>query len=176
MSAQKRVVILGSGFAGLYLAKSLANRDVQVVLVDRNNHHLFQVRPEILVLGDAAAHTHQPGLPLVPAICPAAIQMGEHASRVIGADLAGKARKPFRYRDRGQLAVIGRGYAVAEIGRVQSAGFFAWLLWIFVHIFFLIGFRTRLLVMIEWAWSYFTLQRGARLITGSWRQAGERFP
>ena len=125
--------------------------------------------------GDAAAYTHQPGLPLVPAICPAAIQMGEHASRVIEADLAGKPRPPFRYRDRGQLAVIGRGQAVAEIGRVETSGFFAWLLWIFVHIFFLIGFRTRLLVMIEWAWSYVTLQRGARLITGSWRQAGERF-
>ena len=133
-------------------------------------------RPEILVLGDAAAYTHQPGLPLVPAICPAAIQMGEHASRVIEADLAGKPRPPFRYRDKGQLAVIGRGQAVAEIGRIETAGFFAWLLWIFVHIFFLIGFRTRLLVMIEWAWSYVTLQRGARLITGSWRQAGERFP
>ncbi len=126
-------------------------------------------RPEILVLGDAAASTHSAGFPPVPATCPAAVQMGEYAAAVIEADLAGRARKPFRYRDKGQLAVIGRGHAVAEIGRIHSAGFLAWLLWIFVHIFFLIGFRTRLLVMIEWAWSYFTLQRGARLITGSWR-------
>ncbi len=129
-------------------------------------------RPEILVLGDAAAYTHQPGLAAVPSICPAAMQMGEHASRVIQADLAGKPREPFRYRDKGQLAVIGRGQAVADLGRIKTGGFIAWFLWIFVHIFFLIGFRTRLLVMIEWAWSYVTLQRGARLITGSWRQPG----
>lgn len=126
-------------------------------------------RPEILVLGDAAAYTHQSGLQAVPATCPAAVQMGEYAAEVIEADLAGQVRRPFRYRDKGQLAVIGRGHAVAEIGRIRSVGFLAWLLWIFVHIFFLIGFRTRLLVMIEWAWSYFTLQRGARLITGTWR-------
>ena len=95
--------------------------------------------------------------------------MGRYAARVIEADLAGKPRPPFRYHDKGQLAVIGRGQAVADLGRVRTAGFFAWLLWIFLHIFFLIGFRTRLVVMIEWAWSYFTFQRGARLITGTWR-------
>jgi len=130
--------------------------------------------PEVFVLGDAAAFTHQPGMPMVPAICPAAIQMGEHAANAIIADLAGRPRRPFRYRDKGQLAVIGRGHAVADVGRFESAGFVAWLLWIFVHIFFLIGFRNRVLVMIEWAWSYFTLQRGARLITGVWRLDGER--
>ncbi len=133
-------------------------------------------RPEILVLGDAATYTHQPGLATVPSICPAAMQMGEHAARVIQADLAGKPRQPFRYRDKGQLAVIGRGQAVADLGRVKAGGFIAWLLWIFIHIFFLIGFRTRLLVMIEWAWSYVTLQRGARLITGSWRPPGTSAP
>ena len=126
-------------------------------------------RPEVLVLGDAAAFTHQPGFPMLPATCPVAIQMGRYAAQVIEADLAGRPRTPFRYHDKGQLAVIGRGQAVADLGRVRTAGFFAWLLWIFLHIFFLIGFRTRLVVMIEWAWSYFTFQRGARLITGTWR-------
>lgn len=124
---------------------------------------------EVLVLGDAAAFHHQPGGQPVPAICPAAIQMGDHAARVVLADLAGKPRPAFRYRDKGQLAVIGRGQAVADVGRFHTGGLFAWLLWIFVHIFFLIGFRTRVLVMIEWAWSYVTLQRGARLIPGVWR-------
>ena len=127
---------------------------------------------EVFVLGDAAAHRHG-GAPTVPAVCPAAVQMGLHAAHAILADVAGKPRPAFRYRDKGQLAVIGRGRAVAEIGRIRTGGFIAWLLWIFVHIFFLIGFRNRVVVMFEWAWSYFTFQRGARLITGAW-QSGEK--
>ena len=72
---------------------------------------------------------------------------------------------PFRYRDKGMLATIGRGAAVAHIGPLRASGYLAWLLWLFVHIFFLIGFRNRLIVMIQWAWSYITFDRGARLIT-----------
>ena len=79
-------------------------------------------------------------------------------------------RLPFRYRDKGMLATIGRGSAVAKIGPIKASGFFAWLLWLFVHIFFLIGFRNRLIVMIQWAWSYFTFDRGARLITEPLRE------
>jgi NADH dehydrogenase len=94
--------------------------------------------------------------------------MGRYAGEVILADLAGKTRPPFRYRDKGQLAVIGRGRGVADLGKIRASGFVAWLLWIFVHIFFLIGFRNRVLVLIEWAWAFFTFQRGARLITGHW--------
>ena len=124
--------------------------------------------PEVFVLGDAA-HSPDPRWKAVPAVCPAAIQMGEAAARAILTDQAGKPRRPFKYRDKGELAVIGRGRGVADIGPFKTAGFFGWLLWIFVHIFFLIGFRNRVLVMFEWAWSYFTFQRGARLITGSWR-------
>ena len=127
---------------------------------------------EVFVLGDAAAHRHG-GAPTVPAVCPAAVQMGLHAAHAILAEVAGTPRPAFRYRDKGQLAVIGRGRAVAEIGRIRTGGFIAWLLWIFVHIFFLIGFRNRIVVMFEWAWSYFTFQRGARLITGAW-QSGEK--
>ncbi|MBM4187940.1 MAG: NAD(P)/FAD-dependent oxidoreductase [Gemmatimonadetes bacterium] len=128
-------------------------------------------RPNVFVIGDAAAFEHQPGGTL-PGICPVAIQMGQYAAAAIEADLAGKPRRPFRYRDKGQLAVIGRGRGVADIGRFETAGFTAWLLWVFVHIFFLIGFRNRVVVMFEWAWSYLTFQRGARLITGVWRAAG----
>ena len=123
--------------------------------------------PEIFVLGDAAAYVHQ-GEQILPGIAPVAIQMGQYAARTIQGDLAGRPRVPFSYWDKGQLAVIGRGRAVADLGRFRFGGFFAWLIWIFVHIFFLIGFRNRLLVLFEWAWAYFTYERGARLITGAW--------
>lgn len=119
--------------------------------------------PEVFVLGDAAAFTHQGET--LPGICPVAIQMGEYAARVIVGDLRGEPRRAFRYWDKGQLAVIGRGQAVADIWKLQFSGFLAWLTWIFVHIFFLIGFRNRVLVLIQWAWSYITYARGARLIT-----------
>jgi NADH dehydrogenase len=121
--------------------------------------------PEVFVLGDAAAFEHQEGGTL-PGICPVAIQMGEYAARTIVGDLAGRPRRPFHYWDKGQLAVIGRGQAVADIWRLHFGGFIAWVVWIFVHIFFLIGFRNRVLVLLEWAWSYVTYSRGARLITG----------
>ncbi|MEP6571701.1 MAG: NAD(P)/FAD-dependent oxidoreductase [Gemmatimonadota bacterium] len=122
--------------------------------------------PEVFVLGDAAAFDHQKGGTL-PGVCPVAIQMGNYAARVIIGDLAGRARRPFHYLDKGQLAVIGRGHAVADIWRLHFGGFIAWASWIFVHIFFLIGFRNRVIVLFEWAWAYLTYQRGARLITGS---------
>jgi NADH:ubiquinone reductase (H+-translocating) len=120
--------------------------------------------PEVFVLGDAAAFNHQEGDTL-PGICPVAIQMGQYTARTIVGDLAGRARRAFRYWDKGQLAVVGRGRAVADIWRLHFSGFIAWLAWIFVHIFFLIGFRNRVLVLIQWAWSYFTYGVGARIIT-----------
>lgn len=126
----------------------------------------------VFVLGDAAAFATN-GTAL-PAICPVAIQMGQYTARAIRADLAGRPREPFHYWDKGQLAVIGRGQAVADIGRLHFGGFIAWLLWIFIHIFFLIGFRNRVLVLLEWAWAYVTYQRGARLITDPWRPTPAR--
>lgn len=120
--------------------------------------------PEVFVLGDAAAFNHQEGGTL-PGICPVAIQMGEYAARTIVGDLAGRPRRAFRYWDKGQLAVVGRGRAVADIWRLHFGGFIAWLTWIFVHIFFLIGFRNRVLVLFQWAWSYLTYGLGARIIT-----------
>ncbi len=120
--------------------------------------------PEVFVLGDAAVFTHDVGGRELPGICPVAIQMGEYAARAIEGDLAGRPRRAFHYWDKGQLAVIGRGRAVADIWKLHFNGFLAWLTWIFVHIFFLIGFRNRVMVLIQWAWSYLTYARGARLI------------
>jgi NADH dehydrogenase len=122
--------------------------------------------PEILVLGDVA-HVSPAGRgePL-PGVAPVAIQEGQYAARLIRARLKGRSLGPFSYFDRGNLAVIGRNAAVAEIGRLRFGGLVAWLLWVFVHIIYLIGFDNRLLVMFRWAWNYWTRKRGARLIVG----------
>lgn len=122
--------------------------------------------PEVLVIGDAAAFTDQQSGGLVPAVCPAAIQMGQYAAHTIRDSVAGKPRGTFQYWNKGELAVIGRGDAVANLPGVRFGGFLAWLIWIFLHIAYLIGFRNRVLVLIQWAWSYVTYARGARLITG----------
>jgi NADH dehydrogenase len=114
--------------------------------------------PEVFVTGDLAL-LEQDGAP-VPGVAPAAMQMGRHAARVI---LSGK-RAPFRYRDKGSLATIGRKAAVAQIGRLKLWGLLAWMAWLGIHIFFLIGFRNRVVVMLDWAWAYFSYQRHARLI------------
>ena len=120
--------------------------------------------PEIFVAGDLAA-VESDGRP-VPGLAPAAMQEGRHAARCIRRALAGRPTRPFRYLDKGTLATIGRSAAVADIRGWKISGFPAWAAWLGIHIFFLIGFRNRLLVLIEWAWAYFTWQRGTRLITG----------
>ncbi|HJZ86770.1 MAG TPA: NAD(P)/FAD-dependent oxidoreductase [Polyangia bacterium] len=120
--------------------------------------------PEVLVIGDLAALVED-GRP-VPGVAPAAMQMGRHAARNAVRKLRGQPTLPFRYRDKGSLATIGRAAAVAEIGRVKLSGLIAWLAWLAIHIFFLIGFRNRFLVIAEWAWVYLRNDRGARLITG----------
>jgi NADH dehydrogenase len=116
--------------------------------------------PEVFVIGDLAT------VPGVPGVAPAAMQMGRHAGRMIEADLSLNDRYPFGYKDKGSLATIGRARAVADFGWVRFGGFFAWLAWLAIHIFYLIGFRNRVLVLISWAWSYLTFRRGARIITG----------
>jgi NADH:quinone reductase (non-electrogenic) len=118
--------------------------------------------PEVFVVGDLAALRNP-----VPGVAPAAIQEGVHAARNIQRLLRGEKTLPFRYWDKGSLATIGRAAAVADFGRIHVSGFPAWFAWLAVHIFFLIGFRNRLLVILQWAWAYVTYQRGARLITSS---------
>jgi NADH dehydrogenase len=124
--------------------------------------------PEIFVLGDLAAVQQQSGKP-VPGVAPAAIQMGKFAAASIIGDLNGETRKVFHYRDKGNLATIGRSSAIAEIAGFKMKGLLAWLTWLFVHVLFLIGFRNRVQVLWEWFWAYITFQRGARLITGQSR-------
>ncbi len=121
--------------------------------------------PEIQVVGDLAALPSH--VPPVPAIAPAAKQMGRHAARNILLRLRGEKAQPFRYRDYGQLATIGRSAAVAFFGRVRLWGYPAWVMWLLAHIYFLIGFRNRIVVMIDWAWAYWTFQRYARIVIGS---------
>lgn len=126
--------------------------------------------PEILVIGDLANFSHQTGQPL-PGVAPVAIQQGGYAGALIRARLVGKSMPPFHYWDKGSLATIGRAAAVADFGRIHIAGLIAWLVWLFVHLMYLVGFDNRLVVFFKWAYSYLTFNRGARLITGQESQA-----
>jgi NADH dehydrogenase len=124
--------------------------------------------PEVFVIGDLAALKDKHGK-MLPGLAPVAIQQGRAVADNIRRELKGRAREGFQYFDKGTLATIGRAAAVADFGKIHVSGFVAWLSWLFVHILFLIGFRNRVLVLIQWAWSYFTYERGARLITGDTR-------
>jgi NADH dehydrogenase len=124
--------------------------------------------PEAFAIGDMCALLDAGGRPL-PGLAPVAIQQGQAAAENLLRRLRGEPTRPFRYRDRGTMATIGRAAAVAVVGRLRLSGLPAWLAWLFVHILFLIGFRNRFLVLFEWAWAYVSWQRGARLITGPWR-------
>ena len=125
--------------------------------------------PNVFVAGDQASFLHQTGKPL-PGTAPVAMQQGYYLAQAIRRDLAGQLRKPFHFVDKGQMATIGRSRAVVEVGRFKLTGFFAWLTWLVVHIYYLTGFPNRLLVVLQWAWSYVSFRRGARLIvTKEWR-------
>ena len=125
--------------------------------------------PEIMVIGDLAYFSHQTGNPL-PGVAPVAMQQGRYAAKLIRDRLAKRRTPPFRYFDKGSLATIGRSAAVADFGRLRFSGWIAWVLWLFVHLLFLIQFRNRVLVMIQWAWSYVTRNRSTRLIVGTSQQ------
>ncbi|HEY3172060.1 MAG TPA: NAD(P)/FAD-dependent oxidoreductase [Thermoanaerobaculia bacterium] len=164
-------ILWAAGVRASPLARSLARVDGLEVPIDAAGRVL--VEPDlsipgdarIFVIGDVAVLLSKTGKPL-PGVAPVAIQQGRHVAENVERDLASRPRRPFRYRDKGNLAVIGRAQAIADLGRLRMSGFVAWLAWCFIHILFLIGFRNRALVLFEWAWAYFTDQRGARLITG----------
>jgi len=121
--------------------------------------------PEVFVVGDLASVNGADGRPL-PGVAQVAIQTGRHAARNIRLAIAGEPSRPFVYRNLGNMATIGRASAIADFGWLQLKGWIAWLAWLFVHIMNLIGFRNRVLVLVQWAWAYFSYQRAVRLITG----------
>jgi len=167
------VILWAAGVAASPLGKALG------VPVDRAGRVTVQPdlsipgHAEVFVIGDLAAAKDEHGK-MLPGVAPVAIQQGRYVAKLIRREIEEAAqgrgqgvRHPFHYWDKGSLATIGRAAAVADFGKIHISGFVAWLSWLFVHIFFLIGFRNRLLVFIQWAWSYVTYERGARLITGS---------
>ncbi|MDJ0545084.1 MAG: FAD-dependent oxidoreductase, partial [Microcystis sp. M53601_WE4] len=119
----------------------------------------------IFVIGDLANFAHQGDKPL-PGIAPVAMQEGEYLANLLISRLKGQTIQPFHYIDRGSLAVIGQNAAVVDLGFVKFSGFIAWLVWVWAHIYYLIEFDNKLVVMVQWGWNYFTRGRGARLITG----------
>ena len=120
--------------------------------------------PGVFIAGDLASFSHQTGKPL-PGVAQVAKQQGAHAAANVARLIAGEPTKPFRYFDPGNMATIGRNAAIADFGFLRVSGYLGWLLWLFVHIAFLIGFRNRLSVMLQWGAAYFTYQRSVRLIT-----------
>jgi NADH dehydrogenase len=161
-----RTIIWAAGVAASPLARTVGaplDRAGRVLVTSNLTIHGHD---EVFVIGDLAA-VEQNGKP-VPGVAPAAIQMGRHVAQSIRRVLAGQAPEPFRYWDKGSFATIGRGKAVGEtFGGLRLWGLPAWIAWLAIHIFFLIGFRSRVLVIFQWAYSYVTFRRGARLITGA---------
>lgn len=150
------------------------NKSLGVVL-DKQGRALVQAdlsilnHPEAFVLGDQAAFQTEEGRTL-PGLASVAIQQGKHAAEQVLRDIQGKSRKPFSYRDKGQMATIGRKKAIAQIKLWRLEGFFAWLVWLFIHIYYLIGFKNKFFVFWQWAYAYFTFKKGARLILDKeWR-------
>jgi NADH dehydrogenase len=129
--------------------------------------------PEVFVAGDLANFSHQTGSPLA-GVAQVAKQEGAHAARNVQALDAGRATTEFRYRDPGNMATVGRAAAIADFGWLRVSGLLGWLMWLFVHIMFLVGFRNRLSVLLQWAAAYLTYQRSVRLITGEREQGSER--
>jgi NADH dehydrogenase len=159
------VILWAAGVAASPLGKMLGRPVDRAGRVHVNPDLSLPGHPEVFVVGDLAALNDKNGK-MLPGVAPVAMQEGTAAARNIGHDLRGAPRRNFHYIDKGSLATIGRNAAVAQFGKLHISGYLAWLAWLFVHIFFLIGFRNRIIVLIQWAWSYITYDRGARLITG----------
>lgn len=161
-----RTVVWAAGNAASPLGRSLGVPLDKAGRVIVNEDLTIPGHPEIQVIGDMACFTHQTGKPL-PGVSPTAMQMGRHAARSILETLAGGKPMKFHYWDKGTLATIGRNKAVGDLNFIHVSGFIAWIIWATVHIFYLVGYRSRLAVMVEWMWNYVSFYRGSRLITGT---------
>lgn len=164
-----RTILWAAGVKASGLSEVIANRtDAQR---DRAGRIIVEPdlsiknHPSIFVVGDLANFPHQGERPL-PGIAPVAMAEGQYVAKLIQAQKAGKTIAPFKYIDKGSLAVIGDNHAVADLGFVKLSGFLAWFVWVFAHVYYLIEFDNKLVVMLQWGWNYFTRGRGARLITG----------
>jgi NADH dehydrogenase len=162
-------VLWAAGVRGAEVARSLGvPLDGQGRVIVRDDLSI-EGHPEVFVAGDLACPPPVDGRGL-PGTAPVAIQQGRHLAQLLRREARQPARRPFRYRDKGSAATIGRSRALVDLGRVRLAGFTAWIAWLLVHIYYLVGFRNRVLVVLQWAWSYLTFGRGARLIVGrEWR-------
>ena len=169
-----RVKIWAAGNNASFVGKTLGVPSDRAGRVIVNDDLTIPGHPEVQVIGDLANFPHQTGQPL-PGISPVAMQQGRHAARNVMAMIQGRKPQRFRYWDKGTMATIGRNKAVADLKFVHLSGLPAWLAWLFVHIVFLVGFRNRLLVLVQWAWAYLTFDKGARLITRNF-QAEQRPP
>jgi NADH dehydrogenase len=158
------VKIWAAGNNASFVGKTLIAPIDRVGRVIVNDDLTIPGHPEVQVIGDLANFSHQTGEPL-PGVSPVAMQQGRQAARNILRMIRGEKPRPFRYFDKGSMATIGRNKAVADLKFFHLSGFLAWLAWLFVHIIFLVGFRNRLLVLIQWAWAYLSFDKGARLIT-----------
>ena len=164
-----RTVLWGAGIKASPLGKILADR--AGCEMDRSGRIIVRPdltlpgHPEIMAIGDLANFSHQNGEPL-PGLAPVAMQQGRYAAMLINKRMNGGALKPFHYHDYGSMATIGRKNAVADIGPLHIAGFWGWVAWLFIHLMYIVEFENRVLVIVQWAWNYFTGNRAARLITG----------
>jgi NADH:ubiquinone reductase (H+-translocating) len=160
-----RTVVWAAGVAGSPLATALAEQSGadldRVGRIDVTEHLTLPGRPEVFALGDMVTVAQHE----LPGVAPVAMQQGRYVARVIRDRLAGRESKPFKYRDKGNLATIGRSKAVADIKGVHLSGFFAWITWVVVHLFYLVGFQNRLLIVTRWVFNFLTRGRGARIIT-----------
>jgi NADH dehydrogenase len=159
-----RVKIWAAGNTASFVGKSLGVPVDKVGRVLVNNDLSIPGHPEVFVIGDLANFPYQTGEPL-PGVSPVAMQQGRHAAHNIEAIIEGRPTQRFWYWDKGSMATIGRNKAVADLHFVHFSGLPAWMVWLFVHVLFLVGFRSRIAVLFQWAWAYFTFNKGARLIT-----------
>jgi len=170
-SVQASTILWAAGVGSSELNKTLGvplDRGGRVIV---ENDCSLKDHPEVFILGDQANFTGPDAKPL-PGLAPVAMQQGRHTARNILREIKGQPRAPFKYHDKGIMATIGRRRAIVQYGRLKFAGLFAWLAWLLIHILYLIGFKNRIGVMLNWGWNYFAFSRGARLIVGKdWRTA-----